>query len=133
MRKACADELIRAQVLKGMEEERCRKEAEKELNRLRTLKPDYVEEMLLQSSVPVDEVEDSLPPRKKTVNKHRIIQDDSSDVSCSNCDSATPSKNNGAGGNGGNGCAALSICSPALSSLTWPELSRIAIFATRPY
>jgi curved DNA-binding protein CbpA len=101
LRKAKADEIIRAQDLKQKEEKRCRKEAEKELNRLRTLKPDYVEEMLLQSSVPVDEVEDSLPPRKKTVNKHRIIQDDSSDVSCSNCDSATPSKNNGAGGNGG--------------------------------
>ena len=101
LRKAKADEIIRAQDLKQKEEKRCRKEAEKELNRLRTLKPDYVEEMLLQSSVPVDEVEDSLPPRKKTVNKHRIIQDDSSDGSCSNCDSATPSKNSGAGGNGG--------------------------------
>jgi curved DNA-binding protein CbpA len=101
LRKAKADEIIRAQDLKQKEEKRCRKEAEKELNRLRTLKPDYVEEMLLQSSVPVDEVEDSLPPRKKTVNKHRIIQDDSSDESCSNCDSATPSKNSGAGGNGG--------------------------------
>ena len=50
LRKACADELIRAQVLKGMEEERCRKEAEEELNRLSTLESDYIEEMLLRNS-----------------------------------------------------------------------------------
>jgi len=39
LRKAKADEIIRAQDLKQKEEKRCRKEAEKELNRLRTLCP----------------------------------------------------------------------------------------------